>query len=208
MRGADELFVSDATSAVTLPLALPKNAERRSERAVQHKLDAIAAAMLEQQAGKARKALQGLREAIRMEGGAVTGSTTSSEEAPMAAEQPTAAVPTAGGGPPAAGRGGTCADDPDGRRPAGASGFTQTAPGSAINSACRSRVTPSAPDEEPAPGAAEPAVRLRRHRAAPGPARTGPPDRTGCRRTSTLLPLRCSAAQPADGSGLHRGRWP
>ncbi|MFB7668088.1 low affinity iron permease family protein [Kitasatospora sp. NPDC056138] len=63
-----QLFVGDAMSAVTLLLpALLKNAERRSERAVQRKLDAIAAAMLEQQEGKAGKALQDLREASRME---------------------------------------------------------------------------------------------------------------------------------------------
>jgi low affinity Fe/Cu permease len=53
--GADDRFVSavsGAMTALTLALvALVKNAEMRSERAIQHKLDAIAAALLEDRRG-------------------------------------------------------------------------------------------------------------------------------------------------------------
>ncbi|MBD0694162.1 low affinity iron permease family protein [Streptomyces sp. CBMA123] len=63
-----QLLVGDAMSAVTLLLlALLKNAERRAEHAIQRKLDAIAAALLEQQEGKRGKAHEHLKEAIRME---------------------------------------------------------------------------------------------------------------------------------------------
>jgi low affinity Fe/Cu permease len=55
----------DLMAAVTLMLvALLKNAERRAEGAIQHKLDAIAAALLEQRKGNARAAQDDLAEAI------------------------------------------------------------------------------------------------------------------------------------------------
>lgn len=55
------------TSVNLLLLALLKNAEQRAEHAIQRKLDAIAAAMLEQYEGKSRQAQDELRTAIRME---------------------------------------------------------------------------------------------------------------------------------------------
>ncbi|MET9899745.1 low affinity iron permease family protein [Streptomyces sp. NPDC006446] len=62
------LLAGDAMTAVTLLLlALLKNSELRSERAVQRKLDAIAAAMLEAQEGASGKAHEDLRKVIRME---------------------------------------------------------------------------------------------------------------------------------------------
>jgi low affinity Fe/Cu permease len=55
----------DLMAAVTLLLvALLKNAERRAEGAVQQKLDAIAAALLEQRKGNATAAQDDLAEAI------------------------------------------------------------------------------------------------------------------------------------------------
>ncbi|HEX8647866.1 MAG TPA: low affinity iron permease family protein [Thermoleophilaceae bacterium] len=52
-------------SSVTLfLLALLKNSELRAEQAIQEKLDAIAAAMLEQEEGEAREAREHLRHAI------------------------------------------------------------------------------------------------------------------------------------------------
>ncbi|MEU9079252.1 low affinity iron permease family protein [Kitasatospora sp. NPDC004745] len=63
-----QYFVGDMMSAVTLLLlALLKNAERRAERAIQRKLDAIAAALLAQQEDDPGEAMQDLRDAIRME---------------------------------------------------------------------------------------------------------------------------------------------
>ena len=52
-------------SSVTLfLLALLKNAEKRAEQAIQEKLDAIAAAMLEQQEGDSTEAREQLEHAI------------------------------------------------------------------------------------------------------------------------------------------------
>ncbi|MET8783842.1 low affinity iron permease family protein [Streptomyces sp. NPDC004589] len=63
-----QLLAGDLMTSVTLLLlALLKNAERRAEHAIQRKLDAIAAALLEQDEGQARKAQENLRKAIRME---------------------------------------------------------------------------------------------------------------------------------------------
>jgi low affinity Fe/Cu permease len=57
----------DAMAAITLLLlALLKNSELRAEHAVQRKLDAIAAALLEQREGKTREAHEALEEAIGM----------------------------------------------------------------------------------------------------------------------------------------------
>ncbi|MEU0430073.1 low affinity iron permease family protein [Streptomyces sp. NPDC006290] len=62
------LLVGEAMTAVTLLLlALLKNSELRSERAIQRKLDAIAAALLEAQEGAPGKAHEDLRRVIRME---------------------------------------------------------------------------------------------------------------------------------------------
>ncbi|MFB0632890.1 hypothetical protein [Streptomyces sp. AB3(2024)] len=61
-----QLFAGDMMTAVSLLLlALLKNAERRAEHAIQQKLDAIAAALLEQQRGEPGRAARRLREAIR-----------------------------------------------------------------------------------------------------------------------------------------------
>ncbi|MEU1402824.1 low affinity iron permease family protein [Streptomyces sp. NPDC005728] len=63
-----QVLAGDCMTAVTLLLlALLKNAELRAERAVQRKLDAIAAALLEAQEGSAGKAHDDLRAAIRIE---------------------------------------------------------------------------------------------------------------------------------------------
>ncbi|MEU6553519.1 low affinity iron permease family protein [Streptomyces sp. NPDC046915] len=63
-----QLLVGDIMTSVNLLLlALLKNSERRAERAVQHKLDSIAAALLEQSEGKTGKAHEDLRNAIRVE---------------------------------------------------------------------------------------------------------------------------------------------
>ncbi|WP_405804104.1 low affinity iron permease family protein [Streptomyces sp. NBC_00210] len=62
------LLAGDSMTAVTLLLlALLKNAERRAERAIQRKLDAIAAVLLEMQEGKSGQAFDDLRSAIRIE---------------------------------------------------------------------------------------------------------------------------------------------
>ncbi|MER6778130.1 MULTISPECIES: hypothetical protein [unclassified Streptomyces] len=52
------------TSVSLLLLALLKNAEQRDTRAVQRKLDAIAAALLEQREGTSQEAAEALRRAI------------------------------------------------------------------------------------------------------------------------------------------------
>ena len=58
-------ILGTAISAVTLfLLALLKNSEQRAEQAIQEKLDAIAAAMLEQQEGDSRDARDQLEHAI------------------------------------------------------------------------------------------------------------------------------------------------
>ncbi|WP_329485636.1 low affinity iron permease family protein [Kitasatospora sp. NBC_01246] len=63
-----QILVGDTMTAITLLLlALLKNAERRAEHAIQRKLDAIAAALLEQNEGHEGEAHLALREAIRME---------------------------------------------------------------------------------------------------------------------------------------------
>ncbi|MFI6449197.1 low affinity iron permease family protein [Kitasatospora sp. NPDC050543] len=63
-----QILVGDTMTAITLLLlALLKNAERRAEHAVQRKLDAIAAALLEQHEGHEGDAHKELRKAIRME---------------------------------------------------------------------------------------------------------------------------------------------
>ncbi|AUY47910.1 low affinity iron permease family protein [Streptomyces sp. CB01881] len=63
-----QILVGDTMTAITLLLlALLKNAERRAEHAVQRKLDAIAAALLETHEGHEGKAQSELRKAIRME---------------------------------------------------------------------------------------------------------------------------------------------
>jgi low affinity Fe/Cu permease len=57
----------DAMAAITLLLlALLKNSELRAEHAVQQKLDAIAAALLEQRQGETREAHDALEEALGM----------------------------------------------------------------------------------------------------------------------------------------------
>ncbi|MFJ5547659.1 hypothetical protein [Streptomyces sp. NPDC093225] len=61
-------IAGDAIGAVSLLLlALLKNSERRAEHAIQRKLDAIAAALLEQQRGRTGRAHEDLESAIRME---------------------------------------------------------------------------------------------------------------------------------------------
>ncbi|MGW1895668.1 low affinity iron permease family protein [Streptomyces sp. NPDC002004] len=62
------LLAGEVMTAVTLLLlALLKNSELRAERAIQRKLDAIAAALLEGQEGKLGRAHQDLKDVIRME---------------------------------------------------------------------------------------------------------------------------------------------
>jgi low affinity Fe/Cu permease len=62
------LFTGDWLAAVNLLLlALLKNSELRAEHAIQRKLDAIAAALLEQREGRAHTAHDALERAIRME---------------------------------------------------------------------------------------------------------------------------------------------
>lgn len=62
------LMVGEAMSAVALLLlALLKNSERRAEHAIQRKLDAIAAAVLEIQQQEPGAASEELRQAINME---------------------------------------------------------------------------------------------------------------------------------------------
>ncbi|MEU6310922.1 low affinity iron permease family protein [Streptomyces sp. NPDC047014] len=61
-------LVGDAMGAVSLLLlALLKNSERRAEHAIQLKLNAIAAALLEQQEGEWGQAHKDLQEAIGVE---------------------------------------------------------------------------------------------------------------------------------------------
>ena len=64
--GSDAQHILGSTiSAVTLfLLALLKNSELRAEQAIQEKLDAIAAAMLEQREGDGREAAEHLEHAI------------------------------------------------------------------------------------------------------------------------------------------------
>ncbi|MEU7313807.1 hypothetical protein [Streptomyces sp. NPDC007083] len=62
------IFAGDVLTSVNLlMLALLKNSERRAEDALQRKLDAIAAAMLESQEGESHQARDSLRQAIRLE---------------------------------------------------------------------------------------------------------------------------------------------
>ncbi|MEU6122038.1 low affinity iron permease family protein [Streptomyces sp. NPDC047123] len=62
------LLAGESMTAVTLLLlALLKNSERRAEHAVQRKLDAIAAALLETQQGQPGPAQRTLRTAIGIE---------------------------------------------------------------------------------------------------------------------------------------------
>ncbi|MFJ8632503.1 hypothetical protein [Streptomyces sp. NPDC093568] len=61
-------LAGDLMTAVTLLLlALLKNSEQRAEHAIQRKLDAIAAALLEEREGKTGKATEELRKAIGMD---------------------------------------------------------------------------------------------------------------------------------------------
>ncbi|MFC5801965.1 low affinity iron permease family protein [Streptomyces formicae] len=63
-----QLFAGECMTAVTLLLlALLKNSELRAERAIQRKLDAIAAALVEAQEGEPGRAHDDLKAAIRME---------------------------------------------------------------------------------------------------------------------------------------------
>ncbi|MEV6396815.1 low affinity iron permease family protein [Streptomyces sp. NPDC051907] len=63
-----QLFVGDCMTAMTLLLlALLKNSELRAERAIQRKLDAIAAALLEAHQDMPEKAQDDLRAAIRLD---------------------------------------------------------------------------------------------------------------------------------------------
>ncbi|MFH8680442.1 low affinity iron permease family protein [Streptomyces lydicus] len=63
-----QLLAGDAMSAVTLLLlALLKNSELRAEHAIQRKLDALAAALLEGREGEGGQAAEDLRKAIRLE---------------------------------------------------------------------------------------------------------------------------------------------
>ncbi|MGW6414139.1 hypothetical protein [Streptomyces sp. NPDC055055] len=62
------IFAGDLMASVNLLLlALLKNAELRDTHAVQRKLDAIAAALLEQREGTSQEAADELRRAIRMD---------------------------------------------------------------------------------------------------------------------------------------------
>ncbi|MFG2334014.1 hypothetical protein ACGFMM_30975 [Streptomyces sp. NPDC048604] len=62
------IFAGDVMTSVNLLLlALLKNTERRDAHAVQRKLDAIAAALLEQREGTSHEAADELRRAIRMD---------------------------------------------------------------------------------------------------------------------------------------------
>ena len=62
------LLAGESMTAVTLLLlALLKNSELRAEHAIQRRLDAIAAALLEMNKGKEGRAFEDLKESIRME---------------------------------------------------------------------------------------------------------------------------------------------
>lgn len=62
------MFTGDLLAAVNLLLlALLKNTERRAEHALQRKLDAIAAVLLEEHEGGSQEAHDNLKRAIRME---------------------------------------------------------------------------------------------------------------------------------------------
>ncbi|GHF71720.1 hypothetical protein GCM10010218_61180 [Streptomyces mashuensis] len=62
------LLTGESMTAVTLLLlALLKNSELRAEHAIQRKLDAIAAALLEMNEGHEGRAFDNLRDSIRME---------------------------------------------------------------------------------------------------------------------------------------------
>ncbi|MCW7943974.1 hypothetical protein AAW14_18495 [Streptomyces hygroscopicus] len=62
------LLAGESMSAVTLLLlALLKNSEMRAEHAIQRKLDAIAGALVEMNKDTDSRALQELKESIRME---------------------------------------------------------------------------------------------------------------------------------------------
>lgn len=62
------ILAGDLMTAVTLMLlALLKNSEQRAEHAIQRKLDAIAAALLEEREGRTGEATEDLRQAIRMD---------------------------------------------------------------------------------------------------------------------------------------------
>ncbi|MER5941643.1 low affinity iron permease family protein [Streptomyces sp. NPDC001928] len=63
-----QFLAGDMMTAVTLLLlALLKNSEQRAEHAIQKKLDAIAAALLEEREGKTGKATEELRKTIGMD---------------------------------------------------------------------------------------------------------------------------------------------
>ncbi|MFG2718519.1 low affinity iron permease family protein [Streptomyces sp. NPDC048416] len=65
---SSQLFAGELMTAVTLLLlALLKNSERRAEHAIQRKLDAIAAALLEQHSGESGRSTDALKKAIRLE---------------------------------------------------------------------------------------------------------------------------------------------
>jgi low affinity Fe/Cu permease len=67
LSGEWQHLTGDAMAAITLLLlALLKNSELRAEHAVQRKLDAIAAALLEQREGRSMDAHGALEEAIGM----------------------------------------------------------------------------------------------------------------------------------------------
>ncbi|MGW6535496.1 hypothetical protein ACWGBV_01780 [Streptomyces sp. NPDC055051] len=62
------IFAGDVMASLNLLLlALLKNAEQRDTHAVQRKLDAIAAALLEQREGTSHEAADELRRAIRLD---------------------------------------------------------------------------------------------------------------------------------------------
>ncbi|MFJ3951300.1 low affinity iron permease family protein [Streptomyces libani] len=63
-----QLLAGDLMAAVTLLLlALLKNSELRAEHAIQRKLDALAAALLESHEGRGGQAAEDLKKAIRLE---------------------------------------------------------------------------------------------------------------------------------------------
>ncbi|MFG2832993.1 low affinity iron permease family protein [Streptomyces sp. NPDC048434] len=63
-----QVLAGDVMTAVTLLLlALLKNSELRAEHAIQRKLDALAAALLEEHGAKGGQAAEDLRKVIRLE---------------------------------------------------------------------------------------------------------------------------------------------